>query len=339
MGNRAVASSQSRAGAGEGSLEGCISIAEEGFLTEKTSLPWVCRLQSGSSTGDPVDQAGEWLESRLRCYGAVLLRGLPIRDADGFEKALRQIAAALGDDVTGTSRRAVVHGRIYQSSQLEPHHVLDMHNEATYKIKPPRRLYFCSCATAPDGGETPIADSHRVFDRIDPEIRREFIRKGVMYIRHLDERTSGLIQSWPASFETEDRSLVESVCESNDIRFEWYGEKGLKLTEVRPAAVIHPVTGRWSWVNQIQLSHRSRWIRTGVLPDSLPDSSYPTAVYYGDGAEISLEAVGHIRRCWQREEQIFHWQDGDILALDNLWVAHGRKPYCGPRKLLLALSS
>ena len=33
----------------------------------------------------------------------------------------------------------------------------------------------------------------------------------------------------------------------------------------------------------------------------------------------------------------FRWQEGDILMLDNMLVAHARNPYSGPRKICVAM--
>jgi alpha-ketoglutarate-dependent taurine dioxygenase len=33
----------------------------------------------------------------------------------------------------------------------------------------------------------------------------------------------------------------------------------------------------------------------------------------------------------------FRWERGDVLLLDNYLVAHGRNPYEGPRKILVAM--
>ena len=34
----------------------------------------------------------------------------------------------------------------------------------------------------------------------------------------------------------------------------------------------------------------------------------------------------------------FPWERGDILMLDNMLVAHGRKPFTGPRKILVGMA-
>jgi hypothetical protein len=35
---------------------------------------------------------------------------------------------------------------------------------------------------------------------------------------------------------------------------------------------------------------------------------------------------------------IFPWQRGDILMLDNMLASHGREPFAGPRKVIVAMA-
>jgi len=43
------------------------------------------------------------------------------------------------------------------------------------------------CVKVAQGGETPIADSRKVFERIDPKIKEQFIQKKIMYVRNYGE--------------------------------------------------------------------------------------------------------------------------------------------------------
>jgi alpha-ketoglutarate-dependent taurine dioxygenase len=61
-------------------------------------------------------------------------------------------------------------------------------------------------------------------------------------------------------------------------------------------------------------------------------------VYFGDGSLIESEMLAHIRRVLQSETISHRWQVGDILILDNILSAHGRMPFTGARKIILAMT-
>jgi alpha-ketoglutarate-dependent taurine dioxygenase len=68
---------------------------------------------------------------------------------------------------------------------------------------------------------------------------------------------------------------------------------------------------------------------------SLNDLPYNT--YYGDGSPIEDEVVDEIREAYRQETVAFPWQAGDVLMMDNMLVAHGRNPFSGTRKILVAM--
>ena len=35
---------------------------------------------------------------------------------------------------------------------------------------------------------------------------------------------------------------------------------------------------------------------------------------------------------------VFPWNEGDILMLDNMQVAHGRNPFSGERKIIVSMA-
>jgi len=44
-----------------------------------------------------------------------------------------------------------------------------------------------------------------------------------------------------------------------------------------------------------------------------------------------------IRELYRRLAVSLPWQEGDILMLDNMLTAHGRNPYLGERKIVVAM--
>lgn len=114
----------------------------------------------------------------------------------------------------------------------------------------------------------------------------------------------------------------------------------LSLSEVRPATAIHPKTGEEVWFIQAD----------GFHPSILGDEEYRAVLsandtgtlrlnaYFGDGGELELSDLEHIREVIRNEMVLVAWRPGDILVLDNLLACHGRMPFTGPRKVLLAMA-
>lgn len=59
---------------------------------------------------------------------------------------------------------------------------------------------------------------------------------------------------------------------------------------------------------------------------------------FGDGTPISGEALDMVRKGTWAEATRFDWQAGHFLEIDNMLVAHGRMPFQGPRRVLVAMA-
>jgi CheY-like chemotaxis protein len=55
------------------------------------------------------------------------------------------------------------------------------------------------------------------------------------------------------------------------------------------------------------------------------------------GSPIEAQVIEELRQAYSEETITFPWQQGDILMLDNMLVAHGRAPYAGDRKILVSM--
>jgi amino acid adenylation domain-containing protein len=279
----------------------------------------------------------EFLESSLLAHGAVLLRGFHL-SLDEFQRFARTVAPGLVDYVEGSSPRILVGDKVYTSTEYPPELTVSMHNELSYAHKWPRKIMFF-CVTPPQqGGETPIADSRTVFDLIAPAVRERFLAKGVRYVRNLrGGRGAGL--SWESVFETADREFVEAYCRAGNIDFRWQEDGGLWTSQVRPAAITHPATGESVWFNQVHQFHPSNLGEEAAkaLLALHREQDLPVNATYGDGTPLEDEALAAVRAAYQEATIAFPWQEHDLLLMDNMLMAHGRRPFGGPRRIVVAM--
>ena len=59
---------------------------------------------------------------------------------------------------------------------------------------------------------------------------------------------------------------------------------------------------------------------------------------YADGSLIDPGTLAIVREVVQQETKPHVWRKGDVLVLDNMLMAHGRRRFRGPRRIAAALS-
>ncbi len=67
------------------------------------------------------------------------------------------------------------------------------------------------------------------------------------------------------------------------------------------------------------------------------EEDLPRNCYYGDGSPIENSVMQEVLEVYRHSAVNFPWQEGDILMLDNMLTAHGRNPFAGPRKIVVAM--
>lgn len=316
---------------------GASSLVETGFFDSR-SLPLIVRpLIDGIDLIAWANGNRAFLESNLHKYGAILFRGFGNTGVEDFERFIRAASGPLLDYTYRSTPRKRVGGRVFTSTEFPPEMSIFLHNENSYSRNWPMKLFFLCVREPLSRGETPIANSRRMFERIEPDIRAEFISKNVMYVRNYG---ADIDLPWQDVFQTESRLEVEDYCRRSNIAFEWLGHGRLRTRQICQAVATHPKTGQIVWFNQANLFHVSSLpteIRHSLL-SNFDEESLPRNVYFGTGQRIDPDVIAHINRVYEMESVNFSWRKGDILMVDNMLTAHGRNPFTGDRMVVVGMA-
>lgn len=307
------------------------------WLAPGQRLPLVVTPRAPQPIRALPEDVRQRLSQELLRVGGVLLRGFTVATPLDFRTFAGAFGAPLASYEFGSTPRTRVLAGVYSSTEYPAHQSIPLHNEQSYTRPWPARLWFHCMKPAATGGDTPIADSRLVFQRIPASTRDLFLRKELLYVRNYD---GALDLPWQRVFGTDDRGEVERYCAAHEIEYEWKPGGALRTRQRCQAAVQHPTTGEWVWFNQAHLFHISS-VEPGVrasLMQSVGEADLPRNVYFGDGSRIDDPLLDTVRAAYRETTVAFPWQAGDVLMLDNLLVAHGRTPYSGDRKVIVAMA-
>jgi len=304
-----------------------------GYLDTAPEYPRV--IQPALPKLDPIG----WAESnrdltmtQLAQHGAVLFRGFNLPTRKEFEHFARALCPNLYSDYGDLPKV----GKIYEVTPYPPDKIIGFHNESSHMHRWPMRQFFYCEQPALGGGTTPVVDCRKVLAALDPEIREALASKGLRYTRNF---IKGVDVPWSDFFGTEDRAEVATYCKENNISFAWKGAEDLMTWQECPGIVSHPTTGELLLFAQVQLHHiafldsevRESLIRQYGL------ENLPRNVYFGDGSEIPFEWAHAIDTHYWKLSVEFAWQQGDVLLVDNMLVAHARQTFTPPRRMFVAM--
>jgi alpha-ketoglutarate-dependent taurine dioxygenase len=308
------------------------------------TLPLTFRFDDGISIPDFVElykNDQQALREKLHTHGALVFQGISIGSVADFEKLTGGLSKKFRNYVDGSYPRKQLSSHVYISTEYDPNFEITQHNELSYSVKWPELLYFGCIIPTKEGGETPLADSRRILDRMNPDLLEEFERKQVKYIRNLHSG-EGMGPSWQETFETTDPKVVEQYCKEAEIDYIWKKNGNLKLVHNRPSTRSHPVTGEKVWFNQVDQFHPSHfraeiYDMLMMLADGV-EEDLPLYASFGDGTPISDEVIKEVRRTIEKGLIVRPWQQGDFVIVDNMLVCHGRKPYTGDRQIVVSMA-
>jgi alpha-ketoglutarate-dependent taurine dioxygenase len=200
-------------------------------------------------------------------------------------------------------------------------------------------MIFFFCELPPSvGGETPLADCRELYHAIPKDTLKRFAERKIKYIQNLHSGT-GIGKSWQETFELENKADVEALLNRRGCEFRWKTDGGIRVSEIVDPIVKHPMTGEHLFFAQAH-----QWHVTGLDPATREallslvkeEDLYHTCCY-GDDTPFDSDDLEAIRTAFDRVTVRFSWRRGDFLIVDNLLVAHGRAPFKGERRILVAM--
>ncbi|NNC99823.1 MAG: hypothetical protein HKN85_06555 [Gammaproteobacteria bacterium] len=320
-------------------------------LNASSLLPGLFVAEDGSAGAanfsDWIAAHHDRIESALAEHGALLMRGVGIRTPLEFALVCGSIYPRLRSYRGGDSPRTELVDKVFTSTDYGAEHEVLLHNELSYAGWSPQRVMF-GCLVAPlTGGQTHLADGRQVYRALNGAVRDRFDRKGVAYWQHLRDQNGppGTGLSWQQTFETSDPYEVEAYLAESAMEYSWT-TLGIRTCAKHAAAVDHPVTGDRCWHNQADQWH----CRMVSVKDTVGTASVDKGANgagrdtlgnhttFGDGSEIDVKDLEHIREVCRLNEVCFNWMNGDVLIIDNVMTMHGRKPYKGERQIVVAMA-
>lgn len=277
----------------------------------------------------------ELIASAVAEHGAVLLRNFKVAQTDDFAALVNTLCKTVQYEFRSTPRTSVG-TNMYTATEYPKEYTIPVHCENAYQAQWPMRLFFLCEQPAASGGETPLANIRAATEKISAEVKDLFRSKDILYVRNYGQ---GIDLDWAEVFQTESKAEVESYCREHDIAFEWKGGGGLRTRQIRPAMVRHPVSGEELWFNQAHLFHVSSHEpeMREAMSQLFREEDLPRNAYFGDGSPIGEDVLEHVRSAYRDSTFIFPWQKNDVLMVDNMRIAHGRKPFSGARKVLVMM--
>ena len=284
---------------------------------------------------ESIDDANA-LRALVAEHGAVLVRGLGLRDAAQAEAVFRRLGKLIIEMEAFAPRRSYAPG-VYSSSKWPPKQPMCMHHELSYVLEPPGLMLF-ACLTAPlNGGATTVADATTILEALPADLVERFEQTGWLLTRNYNEDIGASLTD---AFGSADRRAIEKYCTARAIRFEWQPDGTLRTQQRRDAVVRHPVSGRRCWFNQI--AFLNAWTMAPEVREYLVevygDDGLPFNTRFGDGKPIGADIVQTINEAYEAHTVRERWKAGDMLLVDNIRMAHAREAFEGPREIVVALA-
>jgi len=197
---------------------------------------------------------------------------------------------------------------------------VEPHSEQANSPFRPDAIWFCCGTPASEGGETLYWDGVRLWNQLDPELRKLFTTKKLRFFQRYGPDRWKLFLG-PAS------TLAHVRCALDDVVGASYhvaDDEAIYLEYVCSAVVKTKYGNQEAFTNSL-LSERSNTL--GEL------------MAFEDGTPITDDVVAVIKRAMIPLTEEISWQPGDVAFIDNWRFLHGRNPFTDLRREIFSCLS
>ncbi len=305
--------------------------------------PFPDLIEHDGTLGHPEDMV-RWIEAsraellgRLDASGALLLRGFPLEHAEDFDRAVA--AFDLGRfsyrESLSNAVRIDLTDRVFTANEAPPEATIRLHHELAQTPAHPGHLFFFCERAAARGGATALCRSDAVYERLaerHPAFVKDLETHGLIYHHVMpgeDDPASSMGRSWRSTLDVEDASDAEARLSALGYAFEWRAGGALAVTSPRLPGIHVLPDGRRAFFNQL--------VATRAWRDDRNDPD--RALQLGDGRPVSLALRDEVAEITESLAIDLLWRRGDLAILDNHRVQHGRRPFEGSRRVLVAFGA
>jgi alpha-ketoglutarate-dependent taurine dioxygenase len=204
---------------------------------------------------------------------------------------------------------------------------MGLHQEnGNLPFTPDLQWFYCM-EPAAKGSETTVCDGTRVLEALTPATRRLFEQRRIKYTRRIPwpnvQRFLG-IELQVAQQDVNDSHLDRVNERVPGQRYRRLDEFLVASERVTSAIVVSRFSGRAAFCNSL----------LG------PSVNYePPLITWDDGSDIDFEVWDEIKDVTSRCTYDLFWNKGDIVAIDNSRVMHGRRRLLDPARRIFGAQS
>ncbi len=250
----------------------------------------------------------------INCFKSsslLLFRGFEV-DTETFKKFTELFSTNFVSYVGGAYSREMIGGdkTLLSVTGGKQKFEVPLHGEMYYRKQKPDIIWFYCSTPALKDGETTICDGIQIYNELSDSTQKLLKTKRIKYIRTYPA------EAWHKIYQTDDTSLVEKVCNDNNMQLEVHPDQSITTNYVTSALVESRCGKHKVFINNI----------LPVVEQELKGSN-SSLVRLEDDSKIPDEILSEIKEVTDKLTYLVSWQKRDILMVDNTRLMHGRKSF------------